>query len=268
MLSRLSTRIVEKPWGRTDIRATFGDFGGRRIGEIWFEDPSGDAAPLMVKFLFTSERLSIQVHPDDTAARAAGYLRGKDECWLILDTDADAELGVGLTGPSDADALRQAALDGTIEEMIDWRPAAPGDFIYNPAGTIHAIGPGLVVVEVQQNVDCTYRLYDYGRPRELHLDAGLAVAKPGPHDDPRDTHVADTENRVLVQGPHFHLLHLSGPEAATLLPQDIGRYTFVPLTGTCTVGGEDIALGECGIVDRASLISVPAGVRALLCWPA
>ncbi|MDP3784184.1 MAG: phosphoheptose isomerase, partial [Sphingopyxis sp.] len=114
MLQRLETIVVEKPWGRTDIPRDFGDFGNRRIGEIWFAHPDGDAAPIMVKFLFTSERLSIQVHPDDSAAQAAGFARGKEECWLILDADAGAELGVGLTAETSRDTLHAAALDGSI----------------------------------------------------------------------------------------------------------------------------------------------------------
>jgi len=266
MMIRLPTRIVEKPWGRTDIPAAFGDFGGRRVGEIWFEDPEGDAAPLMVKFLFTSERLSIQVHPDDKAAQAAGFRRGKEECWLVLDAAKDAELGVGLTSTRNVEALRGAALDGSIERLLDWRKPRAGDFIYNPAGTIHAIGSGLIVVEVQQNVDLTYRLYDYGRDRELHLDAGLAVAKAAPHHDERDTHIADMDNRVLVDGPHFHLLHLAGSGARALLPEAAGRYTLVPLSPGCTVGQEEIELGDCVLIDRVDTLSLGDAARALLCW--
>lgn len=266
MMIRLQTRVVEKPWGRTDIPASFGDFGGRRVGEIWFEDPEGDAAPLMVKFLFTSERLSIQVHPDDLAAQAAGYRRGKEECWLVLDAAKDAELGVGLTSISDVDALRDAALNGSIESILHWRKPRAGDFIYNPAGTIHAIGPGLIVVEVQQNVDLTYRLYDYGRDRELHLDAGLAVAKAAPHYDARDTHVADTDSRILVEGPHFHLRHLAGKNARTLLPDGVGRYTFIPLSSGCTVAQEEVKLGECVLIDRADMLSLDEETHGLLCW--
>src|SRR3546814_2083130 len=89
MLTRLETIVVEKLWGRTDIPKDFGNFGGRRIGEIWFADPASDDAPIMVKFIFTSERLSIQVHPDDKAARAVGCPRGKEECWLVLDAKPD-----------------------------------------------------------------------------------------------------------------------------------------------------------------------------------
>src|SRR3990167_2429811 len=201
MLRHLEAIAVEKPWGRTDIPLDFGDFDGRRIGEIWFTRPDNPDAPIMIKFLFTSERLSIQVHPGDDAAQAAGYPRGKDECWLVLDAGPDAELGVGLRAETTAETLRTAALDGSIVDMIDWRVAHPDDFVYNRAGTIHAIGAGLIVVEVQQNVDCTYRLYDYGRPRELHLDAGLAVSETAPRPDPRDGRVAANDNPLLVDGP-------------------------------------------------------------------
>jgi mannose-6-phosphate isomerase len=268
MLTRLETIVVEKPWGRTDIPKDFGDFGGRRIGEIWFAHPAGDDAPIMVKFLFTSERLSIQVHPDDDAARAAGFPRGKEECWLILDAQPGAELGVGLNRESSREELRTAALDGTIVDMIDWRPSKTNDFVYNRAGTIHAIGPGLTVVEVQQNVDCTYRLYDYGRPRELHLDEGLKVSAPGPARDPRDTVVDPHANRMLVSGPHFHLAQLAAPVDPALLEQATGELTFVPLSAGCQVADEAVALGEAVLLTDPSAIEIDEGGRALLTWPA
>src|SRR3546814_17047888 len=99
MLTRLETIVVEKPWGRTDIPADFGEFGGRRIGEIWFANPAGDDATIMVKFLFTSERLSIQVHPDDQDAPDAGYARRPAECRLILESPPGDALGGGLHRP-------------------------------------------------------------------------------------------------------------------------------------------------------------------------
>ncbi|WP_257550948.1 class I mannose-6-phosphate isomerase [Sphingopyxis sp. DBS4] len=266
-MTRLEPIIVEKPWGRTDIPADFGDFGGRRIGEIWFTRPDGDVAPL-VKFLFTSERLSIQVHPDDAAAQAAGYPHGKEECWLVLDAEPGAELGAGLAVPTTREALRDAALDGSITGLIDWRAAKADDFLYNRAGTIHAIGAGLTIVEVQQNVDCTYRLYDYGRPRALHLDAGLAVAALEPCPDPRDAHVNPTRGRLLVDGPHFSLLHLAGADTAGLLPGWSDDFTFVPLSAGCQIGDEAVRLGECIATARADTIRLAAGARALLSWPA
>lgn len=268
MFVRLQTSVVEKPWGRTDIPADFGDFSGRRIGEIWFAHPDGDDAPIMVKFLFTSERLSIQVHPDDEAARAAGYPRGKEECWLILDAKPGAELGVGLNREISREELHDAALDGGIVDMVDWRQSQTDDFVYNRAGTIHAIGGGLTVVEVQQNVDCTYRLYDYGRPRELHLDEGLKVARPGPVHDPRDTVVDPHANRMLVSGPHFFLAHLAAPVDSALLAQAQGELTFVPLAAGCRVAGERVALGEAVLLTDPSEIEIDEGARALLTWPA
>lgn len=261
---KLPTRIVEKPWGRTDIPAAFGDFGGRRIGEIWFEHPAGDDAPLMVKFLFTSERLSIQVHPDDSAAQALGYPRGKEECWLVLDASPDAALGVGLVRDSSADELRTAAQAGTIERLIDWRTAQVGDFVYNCAGTIHAIGPGLTVIEVQQNVDCTFRLYDYGRPRELHLDAGLAVARTVTHNDARDCRVPAGGTVKLVDGPKFHLVRAAAP----LDPADYpaAELTVTPLVGGCAVDGEALAFGECAVTSDAASIVLDADSLALIAW--
>ena len=267
-LQWLPRRVVEKPWGREDVPADFGDFDGRRIGEIWFAHPDGDAAPLMVKFLFTSERLSIQVHPDEEAAKSAGLPRGKDECWLVLAADADAELGAGLAVDADQSTLRTAALDGSIVDMIDWRTAQTNDFVYNPAGTIHAIGAGLTIVEVQQNIDRTYRLYDYGRPRELHLDAGLAVARATAAADPRDRHVDPATNNNLVSGPYFYVLHLTGPIDPAAVEDANGELTFVPLSAGCRAADEMVRLGEAVLLDDASLIQIAPGGRALLCWAA
>lgn len=268
MPRRLQAHIVEKPWGRTDVPPGFGDFGDRRIGEIWFVHPAGDAAPIMVKFLFTSERLSIQVHPDDDAAQAAGLPHGKDECWLVLAAEADATLGVGLGGTASIDELRSAALDGSIVDRVDWRAAAPGDFVYNPAGTIHAIGGGLTIVEVQQNIDRTYRLFDYGRPRALHLDEGLAVATLGPVADSRDCRVDPAATRKLVSGPHFHVLHLVGPADPATFAEIDGEITFVPLSGGCHVAGDELHLGEAVLLDDPHAIALAPQGRALLCWAA
>jgi mannose-6-phosphate isomerase len=265
---RLPRLVVEKPWGRDDIPSEYGDFGGRRIGEIWFAHPDGDTAPLMVKFLFTSERLSIQVHPDDDAAKAAGQARGKDECWLVLAAAPEAELGVGLTGATDRDMLRAAALDGSIVDLVDWRPAAKDDFVYNPAGTIHAIGAGLTVVEVQQNIDRTYRLYDYGRPRDLHLADGLAVARLGPVADARDRRIAPTADAKLVSGPYFHVLHLAGPTCPTAVADVSCEFMFVPLSAGCRAAGETVSLGEAVLADDVAVIEIEPGGRALLCWAA
>src|SRR5690606_21069723 len=129
--------------------------------------PPPELDQLLVKYIFTSEKLSVQVHPSDAqAALGEPGDRGKEECWLVLDAEPGAQLGLGLTRNLAQDELRAAALDGSIEDMLGWRSVSPGDFFRILPGTVHAIGPGLSLVEVQQNSDTTYRLYDYGRPRE------------------------------------------------------------------------------------------------------
>ena len=133
---------------------------------------------------------------------ARGHRSGKDECWIILDVADDAELGIGTVREASGDEVIAAAQDGSIVDLIDWRKPAVGDFLYNPAGTIHALGPGLTVLEIQQAVDLTYRLFDYGRPRELHLDESRDVVLAKPHQHRLDTRVGD-HSVLLVAGPHF-----------------------------------------------------------------
>ena len=267
---KLVTKIVDKPWGQTALPAQFPVETGRRVGEIWFEAPAGAlpraaALDVMIKYLFTTERLSIQVHPNDAQARARGYPRGKEEAWVVVDAAPGAEIGIGLTRDATAEELRAACLDGSIERLIDWRPTRKGDVWYNSAGTIHAVGPGLVVAEVQQAVDLTYRLYDYGRPRELHLDDGLAVAIGAPHHDPRDGRVPDTGSKLLVDGPKFAMAWCDGEVPPFVA--GAGPFQLLPIDGPATAAGEAIAAGECGLAPRATDLAVPPGTRALIAWP-
>ena len=249
--TRLTTKRVQKPWGRTDLGPWFPDATPEegKIGEIWFE-AEGDPA-LLVKFLFTSEKLSVQVHPDDAAARAAGHSRGKDEAWVVLGVQPGSTMGVGLTHAVSRDELRAAALDGSIETLIDWRPVHADDVFYSPAGTVHAIGAGVTVVEVQQNVDLTYRLYDYGSARELHLDAGIAVSDPVPFtrtEQPRDL----GNGRIMVaDGPKFVMERWRGSGRSTTdAPQ-----TWVTLArGSATIDGAHAAAGETWIAQAGTLI--------------
>ncbi|HST36403.1 MAG TPA: class I mannose-6-phosphate isomerase, partial [Allosphingosinicella sp.] len=195
---------VERVWGRRELPPGFPrPPGDEPIGEIWFETPA--EAPLLVKYLFTSERLSIQVHPDDAAAQAKGYKRGKDEAWYVIDAAPDAVIGLGLTREISRDELRAAAADGSIEALLDWKPAKKGDVFYSPAGTIHAIGGGIALIEIQQNLDLTYRLYDYGRPRELHLDEAAAVARPEPWFPPSRREQIAPGRESLARGGAFTL---------------------------------------------------------------
>jgi mannose-6-phosphate isomerase len=237
---KLKPHLVEKPWGRTQLPAFVGAIAaGRRIGEIWFEAPDGGTLPLLVKYIFTSERLSVQVHPNDEQARARGLDRGKSECWYILDAAPDAAIALGFREEIDAERLRAAALDGSVERLVDWKPVRAGDFFYVPAGTVHAIGAGISLIEVQQPSDVTYRLYDYGRPRELHLDEALAVAMRRPY-APQPIHAADGRGTTtLVDGPHFSLLHIN---AAGRVDELADRDRFaIPLAGRVGEAGA----GDC-----------------------
>jgi len=243
----LPTRMVERPWGCEVLPAPFTAPPGQTIGEVWFEPPAALDA-LLVKYLFTSEALSVQVHPSDFDA-PPGKL-GKEECWYVIAAEPDAKLGIGFKAPIAPEAMRQAALDGGIEDLLAWHPAKAGDFFYIPAGTVHAIGPGLSLVEVQQNSDMTYRLYDYGRPRELHLDAGIAVANGMPY--PRLLHCSVPEDGAisLVDGPHFRLDRIDGAPDAKTAGRYSGPLLVIPLDGGAEVAGQPVLAGECALAGR------------------
>jgi mannose-6-phosphate isomerase len=251
---KLDRKLVEKPWGRCELPAIFGDTGGKRIGEIWFTGPTD--LPLLVKYLFTSDRLSVQVHPDDEQARARGLASGKEECWYILDAEPGATIGLGLKRQVSADVLRGSAEDGSIEDLIDWRPVNAGDFLYVPAGTVHAIGGGLSLLEFQQNADVTYRLYDYGRPRDLHLDDGIAVASPTPYPNGLARHVSPEEPTILVNGPLFSLVQaVAGGSPG----QSSGRRWIMPLDCDVRSGADAAGPGECLLVDAGEPVDLPSG---------
>jgi len=256
---KLDTRIVDRPWGRRGIDARFGVEPDRRVGEIWFEPPAPRELDVMAKYLFTEERLSIQVHPDDATAQARGYPRGKDECWIILDVADDAELGIGTLRDASADEVIAAARDGSIVDLLDWRKPAAGDFLYNPAGTIHALGPGLTVLEIQQAVDLTYRLFDYGRPRELHLEESRDVVQARPHRHRLDTRVGET-SVLLVAGPHFGVAWCVGEPP--LLPQGMRDVQLLPIDAAVT----GVAPGECALIDEHEARRLRSDGKFVLAW--
>lgn len=263
--SRLQMHAVAKPWGRHRLWPGFADpaADAEPIGEIWFR-PLGDDPPLLIKYLFTSERLSIQVHPDDDHACAAGHHRGKDEAWVILDAAAGATIALGLTAATTREHLRAAALDGSIERLVDWKPVAAGDVVYSPAGTVHAIGGGLTLIEVQQNVDLTYRLYDYGRPRELHLDAGLAVAEAAPYAGAPSPVALGDGRTILVAGPKFVLERWRGGTRVADAGSDA---VFVAVAGGGTIDGDRFAAGECWSVAGSAAIVLDNDADALFAYP-
>lgn len=174
-LRRVVPDFRERIWGRTKLSPWFPD-AEKKIGEAWFEDGSA----LLVKFIFTSENLSVQVHPNDTYAREHHGSRGKTEMWHILAAEPGAKIAAGFRRELSEKELREAARSGAIEQLLAWHQARADDTFFIPAGTVHAIGAGLTLCEIQQNSDVTYRLYDYGRGRELHLEQAAAVSLRGP----------------------------------------------------------------------------------------
>ncbi|WP_326524876.1 class I mannose-6-phosphate isomerase [Sphingomonas sp.] len=267
-VTKLATHRVEKPWGRHRLWPGFADPapGGEPIGEVWFQAPGDSEPDLLVKYLFTSEKLSIQVHPDDVQARARGLPRGKDECWLILDAEPDSTIAVGTREPVDHATLRRAALDGSIEQLVDWKPVRAGDFLYSASGTIHAIGAGLTLIEVQQNSETTYRLYDYGRPRELHLDDGIAVSDAVPYVPIISPGDAGGGRTILVEGPKFVLERWTEGTRRLSLPADTTAW-LVPVTGTGEADGTSFAAGECLTVTSDVTISAAPGADLLVAYP-
>ncbi len=151
---------------------------------------SGTSAPatrrsdslLLLKLLFTSQPLSIQVHPDDAFAHAMRLPKGKTEAWYVLSAAPEAKVALGLSRRLTPQQFRDAVDGGSISDLVAWRPVSANDVIFVPAGTIHAIGAGLVIAEIQQRSDVTFRLFDYGRKRELHIESAIAVADAGPAD--------------------------------------------------------------------------------------
>jgi mannose-6-phosphate isomerase len=184
-----SNRIAGGPLAGKTLKEATRACAERLLGAPGSRHPSGEHVfPLLVKFLFTADKLSVQVHPPDSAATELGSW-GKTEMWHILDAEPGASIAFGFQEDipreffEKPNCLRQAATSGDIAAMLRWRSVRAGETYFIPAGTVHAIGAGLTVCEIQQNSDITYRLYDYnrpgtdGRPRALHVEESLRVLR-------------------------------------------------------------------------------------------
>jgi mannose-6-phosphate isomerase len=266
-VSGLPIRQVEKPWGRENLPPPFVAPKGAKIGEIWFEPPP-ELPSLLVKYIFTSEKLSVQVHPDDDQARAMGHgANGKEECWLVIDAEPGATLGIGFHEAIEAEAMRAAALDGSIEKLLVWHPVRAGDFFYIPANTVHAIGAGVSLIEVQQNADITFRLYDYGRPRELHLDDAIAVASGTPHDPQLRRHVPERGTVELADGRYFRLHRVEGEPHEGIRAAYDRPLLVIPREGSLSIRGEALTPGSCGYVPSITEVRFDPAGQALIAHP-
>jgi len=185
------TRVVDQPIGESwltweDNRVANGPLAGQSLSDLakqFGRELIGRAAcyenrfPLLVKFLFPGDKLSVQVHPNDEQAQRSGYACGKTECWYVLRANPGAQVALGLKPGVTLDDFRRAIAETRAEELLNWVEVHAGDMLYVAAGTVHTIGGGMVLVETQQTSDVTYRLYDYGRGRELHIEDGLAATR-------------------------------------------------------------------------------------------
>jgi mannose-6-phosphate isomerase len=242
-IRKLTPTVHEKVWGSALTEPWLANPGRLTIGEVWFSAP--DALPVLVKLLFTTERLSVQVHPGDTYARASGHARGKTEMWHVLRAEPGATIAYGLRESISGARLRESALSGGIVDLLNWVPALKGDTFFLPAGTIHAIGGGLVLCEVQQLSDVTYRLFDYRRQpeRELHLEDAAAVSNLDPTPGGR--------GKLPVECAHFRVGKLTVSGSA-VCDGDTQPAIYVAVEGEGRLAGEPFHAGEAWLVPADS----------------
>ena len=270
-IERARANALTKPWGVADLRP-FSNAGlkGETVGEIWFErtDPAAPNPSLLLKLLFTRQPLSIQVHPDDAYAHSIGLANGKTEAWHILRADPGAKVALGLRECLTPKQLRLAIIDGSITNLVDWREVSSGDTIFVPAGTIHAIGAGLVIAEVQQRSDATFRMFDFGRGRDLQINEAIAVADAGIADHVNvSTRLSDTRT-LLSSNSHFTFEKISlAPNSAWCMKVEQETWMLV-VKGSAHVDAFDIATGDAifALFDRANTHVGPAGLIALVAY--
>src|ERR1700732_2969908 len=271
-----------RPWGTLDLSPIYPNHKFQeKIGEAWLtgdacqvangplsgkplaelsskyrQELVGDTArdpghfPLLLKFLFPHEKLSVQVHPDDEAARRVGQPWGKTECWYVAHARPGAQIGLGLKPGFTREQFEIAIREKRAEELLNWINVYSGEMIYVAGGTVHTLGPGAIIVETQQQSDTTYRLYDYGRPRELHLREGLAAIKEktgsGKVVRPAPAQISGSKNRQanLVAAPYFVVdLFEIREELELSTPDDSGNRSVQIL----------VAVEGCGVVEIPEL---------------
>ena len=244
-----TTEPIGEAWLTAPLsKALEGEHAGRTLQQIASDDTEallGDwrdelEFPLLLKLLFPDSKLSVQVHPDDEQARGMGQPRGKTECWYVVDAEPGAAVACGLLPGVEPERMHAAAADGTLESLLRYVPVKRGDMVFVDAGTVHAIGPGVTLLETQQTSDTTFRLYDYGRPRELHLKQGVAVSRA----ETRAGKVAPLpieHGTRLIEEQYFTVDRFVLPAGESLRLQDaIGRpHCFTVLQGNGRVNTQE-----------------------------
>jgi mannose-6-phosphate isomerase len=257
---------LPKPWGIFDLRPwSNACHEGGPIGEIWYERSSPEAAEssLLLKILFTNQPLSIQVHPNDAFAHSIGLPCGKTEAWYVLRAAPEAKVALGLNQRLTAQQLRAAVDDGSISNLVVWQTVSCGDAIFVPAGTIHAIGAGLVIAEIQQRSDATFRLFDHGRQRALHVENAVAAAHAGPaHVQGHPIRLTD-ERTLLISSPYFAVERIELPPGSTWR-LDVERETWcLVLSGDARIKSFDMTTGNALFV-QADSVNLHAGRTGLV----
>jgi mannose-6-phosphate isomerase len=271
-----------RPWGTRDLSPIYPNHQfAEKIGEAWLtgddckvanapltgktlaqlseqyqRDLVGEAArdakrfPLLAKFLFPHEKLSVQVHPDDEQARRVGQPWGKTECWYVVHARPGSQIALGLKPGATAAELEQAIREKRAEELLNWLDVNAGDMIYVAGGTVHTLGPGSVIVEIQQQSDTTYRLYDYGRGRELHLKEGMAAVKEKTasgkvvRPTPAQAHGSKNRHELLVAAPYFVVDRFEAEESFELSTRDDSGRSSVQIL---------VATEGCGVIEASGV---------------
>jgi mannose-6-phosphate isomerase len=294
---RMVPEFHERVWGTHDLRPYFNRVvEGEAIGEVWLTgeacqvangplagktlrdlasgyaaELTGESAPqatrfpLLIKFLFPRQKLSVQVHPDDELAHQLGQPCGKTECWYVARALPGAQVALGLRPGINREMFRLSIEANQAEHMLNWLDVSAGEMIYVDAGTVHAVGPNSIIIETQQNCDITYRLYDYGRPRELHLDLGMAAIREKTHAG-RVRARAVEGHQLLVASPRF-IVEQYKVESPVTLAAAPGQSSVQVLV--CVDGG---AVVECAgsqplPLMRGEAVVIPAAVPVVTLRP-
>jgi len=262
---------LPKPWGIVDLRPWSKiRQEDHPIGEIWYEraDANASNSSLLLKLLFTNQPLSIQVHPGDAYARSIGLPRGKSEAWYILRAAPESKIALGLKGPLTSQQLREAIDTGSILDLVRWQSVSPGDSIFVPAGTIHSIGAGLVIAEIQQRNDATFRLFDFGRQRELHRERAIAVAAAGPVGIAVSPSQLTEQRTLLTANEHFVFEKIDLPPNTAWNLEAERETWFLIVDGTARIGSLDVTIGDVMFMqaDRADIQSGSIGLVGLVAY--
>jgi mannose-6-phosphate isomerase len=256
---RFEEKIGEAWLSGDDCKVSKGPFAGKtlaQLSESYQRELVGEAArdprrfPLLLKFLFPFEKLSVQVHPDDQQALRVGQPWGKTECWYVAHAQPGSQIALGMKPGVTAKQLEESIHQNRAEEMLNWINVYAGDMIYVAGGTVHTLGPGSVIVETQQQSDTTYRLYDYGRPRELHLKDGIAAVREqvtsGKVIRPAPAQIGNGKNRraPLVAAPYFVVDMFEAKEPLDLATRDDSGKTSVQIL---------VAVDGCGVVEAPGM---------------